>query len=170
MRARLFGFLPFDGRDKYQDGRGRLQVRALGFQVVDEKGPKVDASELVTVLAEALFIPAYALQPYISWQAVDDSTAKAALTDGGISVTGTFHFNASGECERFETRDRWQSGQDAAPVPWTAFTRRYADFGGMRLPTEVSAVWHAPGGQGAAGDFEYVHGVVENFTFDVGVP
>jgi hypothetical protein len=63
MQGRLLGFLPFEGRDKYQDGHGNMRIRALGlFQVADVRSTRMDSSALVTILAEALLVPSYALQ------------------------------------------------------------------------------------------------------------
>jgi hypothetical protein len=166
MQGRLFGLLPFEGRDKYQDGRGNLLVRALGlFTVVDSKSTRMDSSELVTVLAEALLAPSYCLQPYMRWEPVDSATARATLEYGGSHVSGEFHFNAAGECVRFTTRDRWQDGNDSAPVPWSAVFSDYLERDGIRFAAGIRALWHEQGGE-----FEYARGTLERIVYDVDGP
>lgn len=166
MGGRLMGFIPFDGRDKFQDGHGHMLVKAMGaFKVVDEQSRKLDESGLVTVLAEALLVPGYALRPYIRWQALDSASARAYLTWNGIEVNGIFRFAESGECFRFDSDCRWQQGADSAPIPWSALMSWYGKRNGVRFPTRVSAVWHE-----RSGDFEYVQGRIAAVDFDVKSP
>jgi hypothetical protein len=163
MNARMAGVLPFEGRDKYQDGHGNLRIKLLKvFTVGDSRGKEMDRSELVTVLSEALMVPSVALQPYIRWEPLDASSARATLTHGGESVSGTFHFNDAGELVRFHTRDRWQDGKPSRKIPWSAFLGGYRWANGTRFPTEVSATWHEE-----AGDFTYARGTLAAIQFDV---
>lgn len=163
MRTKLAGLVPFEGRDKYQDGHGNMLVRVgRVFTVADAKGSPMDASGLVTVLAEALLAPSYALQPYASWQPVDATCARARFTFGGISVSGTFHFNGADELVRFDTEDRWQDGHPPRKVPWSANLGAYRRDDGLRFPTTLSATWHEPGG-----DFTYVEGTLRGLTYNV---
>ena len=164
MRTRVAGLVPFEARDKYQDGHGHMLVR-LGrvLTVADARGPEMDASALVTVLAEALLAPSYALQPYAAWQPVDEHRAQARFTFGGLGVGGTFHFDEAGEWVRFHTVDRWQDAHPPRKVPWSALLggyRRGED--GLRQPTELSATWHEAGA-----DFTYAKGVIDSIAYNV---
>jgi hypothetical protein len=135
------------------------------FKAVDEKSAKMDASGLVTVLAESLLLPTYALRPYIRWEALDSNRAWAFMEWKGTKVDGIFHFAATGECERFETRSRWQQGNDSLPIPWSGVMSGYAERDGIRFPTRMAAVWHEK-----TGDFEYVHGNIDRIEFDIARP
>jgi hypothetical protein len=163
MTARLGGIVPFEGRDKYQDGHGQMLI-ALGklFVVADSQGRYMDESALVTVLSEALFTPSVALQDYIAWTARDDRSASACLRHRGLSVTGVFSFNDADELVRFDTQDRWRDGKPPLRMPWSANVTSYQRIDGVRLPCELSATWHEP-----AGDFTYVKGQLESVTFNV---
>ena len=67
MKSSIFGIFPFEGRDKYQDGHGNMLIKLLKIiKVADAKGKEIDESALVTILAEALAVPTYALQDYIN--------------------------------------------------------------------------------------------------------
>lgn len=166
MSGRLMKVLPFEGRDKYQDGQGHMLVKAMGlFKVVDEKSRKMNESGLVTVLAEALLVPSYALQPYIRWETLDSSRAKAAISFQGARVEGIFHFLPSGECTRFETHSRWQQGNDSLPIPWSGYFSDYLERDGIRFASAMRAVWHEK-----TGDYEYAKGRIERMEFDVRQP
>lgn len=166
MRGRILGILPFEGRDKFQDGHGHMLVKAMGLvKVVDATGRKMDESGLVTVLAEALMVPSYALQPYIAWEELDSARARATMTWKGVKASGVFSFAPGGECTRFDTQVRWQEGNDSLPIPWTAYYRAYGERDGIRFLRELGAAWQEPGGE-----FEYVQGRIARVDFDVREP
>lgn len=163
MGAHLMKVLPFEGRDKYQDGHGHMRVKVMRlFTVVDEKSPQMDASALVTVLAEALLVPTYVLQPYIRWESLDSTRVKATLEFNKTTVSGIFHFAPTGECVRFDTDSRWQKSGDPAPVPWSAYMDEYVERNGIRYPSLVKAAWHEK-----SGDFEYAKGRIDRIEYDV---
>ncbi|HEX8705095.1 MAG TPA: DUF6544 family protein [Myxococcaceae bacterium] len=163
MRGRIAGVIPFEGKDKYQDGHGNMLIKLMKVITVgDSRGAHMDESALVTVLAEALMAPSYALQGYIRWQPIDERSASASLTYNGITVSGIFHFNEADELIRFDTNDRWQDGTPPKKLPWSANIEGYRVAGGIRHATRISATWHEPGG-----DFTYVKGTIDSLEFNV---
>lgn len=164
MSSTLNGLLPFEGRDKYQDGHGNMLIRLAKFiRIADARGTEMDRSALVTILAEALFVPAYALQDYIRWTPVDDHAAAAKLTYNDISVSGIFYFNDEGEFVRFNTTDRYftPDGKNPVNIPWSVYVQDYADFEGIRIPTAISALWHMD-----TGEYEYYTGKIAGIGFN----
>jgi hypothetical protein len=163
MQGRLAGVIPFEGRDKYQQGHGNMLIKLMKVLTLGEsKGTYMDESALVTVLSEALMAPSFALQGYMTWEPVDARSARAQLTHHGITVGGTFHFNDADELVRFDTSDRWQDGTPPKKIPWSAHLEGYRVAQGLRHPTRVSATWHEPGG-----DFTYVEGTIASIEFNV---
>jgi len=163
MTGRLAGFVPFDGRDKYQHGHGDMRIHLLKVLTVGhERGPAMDASGLATVLAEALFVPSFALQSYVTWQTIDDRRVHAALTYAGVCVRGVFELNAADELVRFVTHDRFQAGRPARKVPWSVVIESWAESGGVRHPRDVRATWHEE-----RGDYTYVHGAIAAVTYNL---
>lgn len=163
MKARLGGLVPFDGRDKYQDGHGELAVKLLRLvPVATARGPEIDAAELVTVLSEAFFAPSLVIQPYVAWEALDERRARATLTHGGLSVRGVFRFDEHDDLVRFDTEDRFQDGKPPRRLPWSAELWAYREVDGIRFPTQVRATWHEP-----EGDFTYGVGTIAGLAFNV---
>jgi hypothetical protein len=163
MRANMLGFIPFEGRDKYHNGGGHM-FGALGrmIKVFDAHDAETSSGAAIVVLAEALFIPLYAIQPYIHWEAVDDLTANARLVHKGIDVGGTFHFNDKGEYIRFTTSERPFSSPKGGyeQQPYTIEIRGYRQQGDIRVASEVAAIWNLP-----EGDFEYWKGTIREIKF-----
>lgn len=165
MKARMFGFIPFEGRDLFRDDRGHMQGRLAGlFDVIDAKDREIGQSALITILAEALFVPGYALTPYMSWEPVDSLTVRGRMRYGSYDVSGLFSFNENGEFMRFHTGDRYYSlpkgGYEL--TPFTTEVWDYVKKDGLRYPTEVRAVWHL-----TEGDFEYWRGTVSRLDTNV---
>jgi len=144
MRTKIAGLLPFEARDKFQHQHGNMLIRLLGmFTLQNARGPEMDESALVTLLAEALLLPAYALQPYIQWTPVAADRAIAWMSSGDSVVHGIFFFNGQGEFVRFETRHRWQSKKHGRfeKKPWRITAADYITTNGIKHPSRVSASW-----------------------------
>jgi hypothetical protein len=164
MRGRVLGVVPMEGRDLYQDGRGQMLIR-LGrvITVGDDTGPEMDQSALVTILAEALLVPGYALQPYITWTPMDHRSAGATIRHGAVEASGVFHFDEAGDFVRFESEDRYQStGEQARKVRWSVNALSHQTQGGLRIVDSLRATWHE-----ADGDFEYFRGRIAAVWFNV---
>ncbi len=172
MKSTILGLFRFEGRDKYHNGKGNMMINLMKrITVGDTLGPEMDASALVTILAEVLILPNYALQPYIQWKSIDANSAEASLTDNNIKVTGMFHFNDRGEMVQFDTNDRYFSERDGTfrKIKWTCKIGNYIDKNGIKFATEIVAYWHFD-----SENFEYFKGEIsglkcvkslQDFTF-----
>lgn len=165
LKARMFWVFPFEARDKYQDGKGNMLIKLLNvFTVADTKGVEMDKSGLVTILAETFIVPSYALQPYITWEHIDDNRAKAILKYDGLEVSGVFTFSALGEMLHFYSEDRYFAANDGTykRVPWSAVVDQYQEENGVRFPSKIKALWHED-----SGDFEYFKGRIVHIEYNV---
>ncbi|QEE16677.1 DUF6544 family protein [Promethearchaeum syntrophicum] len=165
MKSKILGIFRFEGRDKYHNGIGNMLVRLLKrFTVVDALGKEMDASALVTVLAEVFLVPSYALQPYVKWQSIDDNSARATLTFNETKVSAMFHFNSIGEMTKIDTDDRYFTEKDGtyANVKWSALMSDYIEKEGIKFPSEFKGVWHFNDG-----DFEYFKGKIAQLKFNI---
>ena len=164
LYAPKMGINVFVGRDKYQDGQGNMHIKILGlFTLQNERGRAMDESSLVTILSETLFLPGYAIQPYINWEPIDSLSAKASITHNGITVSGTFHFNESGEMTHFISYDRNYVETDgkAKKIPWIASVDNYTQIGDLTIPAYVRATWKLH-----EGDYEYFRGRIVEIQFN----
>lgn len=142
--SRMYG-LPFEGLDSLIGGAGSMRgMLAKAFTVFDYSGDEMGKSGLVTFLSECLFTPTAALQSFIRWEPVDKDRAKATLTYGDVSVSGTFTFNDAGEMLSFETDDRSvaEDGGISRQVKWSVRCGEYEETGGVKRPTDFEAIWH----------------------------
>lgn len=165
MSTKMFGVIPFEGKDKYHEGHGNMLIKLLKlFTVSNSKGKEMDEAALVTVLAEALFVPTYALQPYIKWTTIDNHCVKGTIYYNQTEVSGLFYFNDSGEYIRFETYDRHYSekGTEFKKVKWTGICGEYKEKNGIKYISGFKGVWNLD-----TGDYEYFKGTIRNITYNV---
>lgn len=132
-------------RDAYAVGEGMLHAAVAGLvTVVDLRGGgEIARGQLMRYLAESAWYPT-ALLPgqNVQWQAVDASSARATLTDGELSVTLLFRFDAGSliESVRADARGRTIDGE-IVPTPWEGRFSRYEVRNGVRIPLEGEVSW-----------------------------
>jgi hypothetical protein len=149
-KVKMMPLIPVRVRDSYVAGVGEMLGRLGGLvNVVNEGGTREMASSaLVRWLGEAPWFPT-ALLPGegVTWQPVDDSTARATVTDRDIRVSAAFHFAPSGEMTRMTaTRFRDVDGQGVE----TPFEGRYDGFDrrhGLMVPRSAEVAWLLPEGR-----------------------
>ncbi|MDX2075914.1 MAG: DUF6544 family protein [bacterium] len=165
MRATIMGIIPFEGRDIYTSEQGGMRGKLMKvITLFDNKDKELAQSGLATTFAESLLIPNYALQPYITWQPVDDNTVNGCIEYNGISVRATFSFDDEGKMTRFYTEDRYKTLTKGgyAKIPFSAFGSEYIERNGVKFPSKLSAVWHQD-----TGDFEYVIGTIADIRYNL---
>jgi hypothetical protein len=146
--SHIYG-LPFQGLDSFADGRGSMEgYLAKRIRLFNQRGRHMDKACLVTYLAEAFFLPTVALSGMVSWEAMDDTHAKATMKAYGMEVSGVFTFSEKGEMLVFSTEDRMAASMDGSleQVPWSAECGEYVIQDGLRVLTRLRATWHYPQG------------------------
>jgi hypothetical protein len=163
MKTKLFGFIPIGARDKFQNGKGNMLVKLLNLiTVTNANGPEIDAAELVTILAEAILVPAYFFQPYITWEEMDRYSVKGTITYQNIKASGVFYFNEHNEFLRFETEDRYYNNNGKfEKYKWTAYAWNYKKINGVSQPLNFMAVWNMPNM-----DYTYFKGRVDTIVYE----
>ena len=149
-RIGMAPFTPVRVRDGYLDGQGAMTAKVWGlFSVVDAgPSPELARAALVRALAEAPWIPTRLLPGNgLAWSQVDDTTALATLTDGGLSVSATFAFDVSGDIVGVYVPDRGREVDGRyLPTPWVGrFWDHAVVDGGFRVPRQAEVAWIVDG-------------------------
>lgn len=150
--------------DAYVAGEGLLQAKLLGiFPVANIGGtPEAAQGELMRYLSEGVWYPTALLPSQgVLWQAIDDTSARATLTDGNTSVSLDFHFDANGLVDTIHADSRTRGvGAKIANAPWDIRLWNYQSFQGMKVPTEGEVAWALPNGA-----YPYWRGRVDNARY-----
>jgi hypothetical protein len=137
--------------DAYVAGEGILHPSIQGlFSLVNMRGSAdVAQGELLRFFAEAAWYPTALLPSQgVRWQAVDDTSARASMTDGPITVTMTMVFGDDHllrSC-RAEARGR-TVGQTVVMTPWEGRWSNHQVKDGMRVPFTGEVAWLTPDGR-----------------------
>lgn len=144
-RIQMAPGLGVDVRDSYLGGAGAMRAAMLGlFTMADAHDtPEMATGALQRWLAEAPWFPTALLPSQgVRWTAIDDSTARATITDGQTTVSVDFSFDSRGEITQAFTAARYRALKGTYEVsPWGGTFRTYAAQGGVRVPTEAEVAW-----------------------------
>ena len=134
------------GRDRYFAGKGSMQIRLLSLIPINAEGPEVDQGAMLRYLGEVVWFPAAAVSPYLTWESVDERSARATMDDGGIRASAIFSFNELGEVMDMVAERYRASGGKFSLERWRTLARAYRAFNGVWVPTEAEAIWQLNSG------------------------
>lgn len=149
--VRLFAFLPLAGRDKYANGKGNMLIKALSIvPVVNAADTKTDQGTMLRFLGEMCWFPSAALNPYITWKAVNETQAEATMTYKGVSAKALFTFDDQHRLVGV-TANRYKGGGPEGKLEtWHIPARAWKTLNGITIPVKGDVVWQLP-----TGDFTY---------------
>jgi hypothetical protein len=133
--------------DAYMLGEGSLHVSLLGlFTVADVRGtPEAAQGELLRFFAEMPWYPTALLPSQgVRWEAIDNTSARATVTDGATTVSLVFRFNPDGTIETMRAEARYRDKLTA--MPWSGRFWNYSTCNGMLIPLEGEVGWEYPDG------------------------
>lgn len=150
-RVMILPGVPVLIHDAYIAGSGLLRGAIFGLVPVVNvaDSPELAKGELLRFFAEAAWYPTALLPSQgVRWEAADDTSARATLTDGKLAVTLLFRFNKDGliESARAEARGRGVTDGKMAFAPWQCRFWNYAVRDGMRIPLQGEVAWILPDG------------------------
>jgi hypothetical protein len=162
VKMDLMPLLPVSGRDMYYNGHGKMTIKLLSLvDIVNAAGAKIDKGALQRWLAEMCWYPSAALSPYIKWENISETAAKATLTDGQTSGSVTFFFTTDGDLLRTEADRYMGAGKDATLEKWSVQCKAYGNFEGVRMPVESEVTWKLK-----EGDFTWYKLKITDLTFN----
>jgi hypothetical protein len=149
-RVAMIPGLPMRVHDAYVIGEGILHASLLGvFSLVDLRGTgDIAECELMRFFAEAAWYPTALLPSQgVRWEAVNDRSAHATLTEGAITLTMLFTFNEQGFIDTVRAKARGRTvGGKVIPTPWHGRFWNYDERVGMRVPLDGEVAWLLPEG------------------------
>ncbi|TVP82582.1 MAG: hypothetical protein EA344_11475 [Alkalicoccus sp.] len=136
------------GRDWYRFGQGEMLIKAASvFPIVTVRNnKKTNQSTLQRFLLEMAWYPSAALSPFVSWETVDEKTAKAVMSYCGSTGEGTFHFSEDGDLVRLSAY-RFRDKEDEEPTEWMAEAFEHMEVDGIRMPSRIAVSWMLPEGK-----------------------
>jgi hypothetical protein len=133
--------------DTYLLGEGNLQASLLGLFTLAKMHdtPELNQGELLRFFAEVTWYPTALLPSQgVRWEALNDTSARATLTDDATTVSLVFQFNAEGAIATMRADARYRDKLTA--MPWCGRCWNYSVRNGMLIPLESEVGWEYPEG------------------------
>lgn len=149
-RIAIMPGIPVRVHDAHVAGEGILHATLFGLvPLANMRGtPEAAQGQLMRFFAEAVWYPTALLPSQgVCWEVVDDTSAKATMKDGDVTLTLLFRFNDAGLIGSVsaEARGRVVNGV-VVPTPWEGRLWRYELRDGMHVPLEAEVAWLLPEG------------------------
>jgi hypothetical protein len=151
VSARMLHVLPIAGRDRYAGGHGDMLIKlASVLTVADGMGPEIDQGAMLRYLGEIVWVPSAALSDAISWEAIDERSARATMRQGGVTASAIFAFDDRGRFASL-TAERYMNAAGGPRLEnWVIPATEWRTIRGIEMPVRGNALWKL-----AAGDFDY---------------
>ncbi len=161
----MFPGVPVRVVDAFTNGEGLLRPTLLGLYsmgTIQAKG-EIARGELLRHFAESVWFPTALLPSQgVVWQAVDDTSANATMTDGPITVTMLFRFGTAGLVESIFVEGRATTvGTETVLMPWECRMSNYQTRDGMRIPLTGEVLYITP-----EGEKPYFKGTIETVDYE----
>lgn len=144
------------GRDKFIDGEGEMVFKLFSVFPVANDGhnPQINEAALQRYLGEMAWYPTAALGENITWESIDDHSAKATLSIGGLPGSGIFTFDKGGNVRFFSALRYQGSGPEAKRTEWVVTLTSIKEFEGIKVPVAGELSWKMPSGEWKWAKFE----------------
>jgi hypothetical protein len=141
------------GRDVFENGKGRMLIKPMAvFKIADAQGKETDQGTLLRYLAETCWFPSAALEPYITWETISDSSAKATMTYGTTVASGIFTYNKAGDVIGFEAMRYYEHSGKFSLEKWIVACSQHQEMNGIRIPVKSTVTWGLQ-----SGDFSWLN-------------
>ncbi|GAB1454492.1 hypothetical protein MASR2M47_45480 [Draconibacterium sp.] len=142
VKMKMFSFISVAGRDKFEKGKGEMMIKMFSlFNLVNEKGEKMDEGTMQRFLGEIVWFPTAVLSPYTKWGPINNYSAKATMNYHGTSASGIFTFNENGDFVKFSTLRYLGNDLDSKRYNWVINAIERTEFDGIAIPTKLDVNW-----------------------------
>lgn len=147
VSLKMFPLMNVVGRDKFENGKSEMTIKLFSLiPVVNARNnEKINQATLQRYLAEIVWFPSAALNPYIIWEAIDNHSANATLEYNGTKGSGVFHFDENGVFKKFVAM-RYKDAKDIEPTKWTVTATKTEIHNGVSIPVEAELSWELDNG------------------------
>ena len=118
---------------------------------------------MLRYLSEIIWFPTAFLGDNISWEEVDEESAKVTFTDHGKSVSARLFFDNAGRLTNLTAMRYRESGGEFSLDPWSTPILEYGEWSGLKIPSRGQAVWNLESGDLPYADLEITE-VEFNYT------
>jgi hypothetical protein len=168
VKMNMFPIVHVYGRDHYIGGKSQMLIKLASLipVVTVSNNEKVNQSTLQRYLMELPWYPSSALSPYIKWEQINESSAKATMTYKGVSGSATYHFTQNGDLEKISAFRYKDSDELSVPIECIGEVIETSYINGIKIPTKLNVSWMLESGK-----FTWYRLQISNVTYnEVNIP
>ena len=155
-------FITINGRDKYMNGKGNMLIKLMStIPIGNSSGEEMDQGAMMRFLAEIAWSPSAALNDYIQWTYINDTTAHATMTNGNRTVSGIFYFDYEGDVVGFEGKRYGNFEGHFSLETWSVRILEHKEFNGIRIGNKCEVTWKLK-----QGDFTWLQLEVTDISYN----
>jgi len=155
-------FMTINGRDKYLNGKGNMLIKIMStIPINNSSGEEIDQGAMMRFLAEIVWSPSAALNDYIQWTYVNNTTANATMTNGNRKVSGIFFFDYEGDIVGFEGKRYGNFDGHFSLETWLVRILEHKEFDGIRIGNKCEVTWKLK-----QGDFAWLQLEVTEISYN----
>lgn len=131
------------GRDKFTNGEGEMLINLTSLiPIVNEAhNEKINQAAMIRYLAEMMWFPSAALENYIKWVTINETSAMALFKLNGKITSGVFKFSEKGAIKSFEAERYIGIEEDDDLEKWFIKVEGYNNFNGFNIPNKCRVIW-----------------------------
>ncbi|WP_347925605.1 DUF6544 family protein [Pontimicrobium sp. SW4] len=162
-KVKVMPIISMVGRDKLYNGEGEMLIKLASLIPVVNEGEndKINQGAMIRFLAEICWFPSAVINDNITWESINDTSAKATLTINDKSVLGLFTFSDEGNLMSFEAQRYYGGKNDSKLEKWYVEMLSYKTFNGITIPNKSSVTWKLN-----EGDFNWLQLEITNLKFN----
>ena len=154
--------ITINGRDKFINGTGNMLISVMStVPIANSSGEEIDQGAMMRFLAEIIWLPSGALNNYIQWEYVNDTTAHATMTNRNRTVSGFFYFDNDGDIVGFEGKRYGNFEGHFSLETWSIRILEHKEFIGIRIGSKCDVTWKLK-----QGDFTWLQLEVTDISYN----
>jgi len=154
--------ITINGRDKYMNGKGNMLIKMMStIPIGNSSGEEIDQGAMMRFLAEITWVPSAALNDYIQWESVNDTTVHATMTMENRKVSGLFYFDQEGDVVGFEGKRYGNFEGNFSLETWFIRILEHKEFNGIRIGNKCEVTWKLK-----QGDFTWLQLEVTDISYN----
>lgn len=145
VRATMNPFIFFTGRDIFKNGTGSMNIYLQSLvHFVNQQNQKINEGTIQRYIGEMVWFPSLAVSPFITWEHISDTSARATMNYKGTQESGTFYFNKAGHFIQYKALRYMGSEPESKKYEWVLDVKKQKTFQGITIPSVMTATWKLP--------------------------
>jgi len=161
-RIKAPGCIIIAGRDKFEDGKGNMLIKALYiYTLANASGKEIDQGTMLRYMGELVWFPEAAIKEYYQWEQIDASTAALTMTYDGTTARGVFIFDEKGLVKSFSAKRFGDFDGEVRMETWEVKVTEYSEMNDHLIATKCEVTWKLKDG-----DFTWLKLEVRDIAYD----